>query len=456
MPLLLATLPLFLPALTGTPKPATDPPVQPNFLVIVIDDASREEFAESHMPNLQALAPFGRLFQNFYTSTVCSPTRYQLQYGRYPFRAGIGKALGSGTSAGAVASELSVAEVLEAEGYSTGLFGKWHVNGGDSPLAIEEAPRIQGFQAWRAGSIGNITDGKSHHRWLRVDDGEFKDPETTYSSDAIFEAWEQWWVEEDAKPKFGVLSYLAPHSPFDHPDQGPLGSNPGPGVERANYEAALEHIDDQLLDIVSLVDLSDTFVFLLSDNGTPPQVSPPGGLEAGYKTTPFEGGIHVRLMVWGPGVAAGVDPSLIQAADLSTTLMGLCSAGPCLGFEDSISFLPCLFQPGLPSARTHVFSQRFSPNAPDPSEIGPLEFNEWAVIRDDGFKLCHLKQQPIGIPGPSTGSLFRLYHLPTDPFEGTDLYGAGAFENTAQELEDFVCELLGPDWPFLPDECTAP
>lgn len=441
---------------------ATSPPIsnpetldKPNILVVILDDASREEFQQPQMDKLQALMPTGRLFKNFYTSTVCSPTRYQLQFGRYPFRAGIGKALGSGTAAGAAADETSIAEVLQAEGYATGLFGKWHINGANSPLVIEEAPRIQGFQTWQAGSIGNIPDGMNHFLWPRIDDG-VSTTSQTYSSDAIYDAWEQWWLQPNVKPKFGVLSYLAPHSPFDHPLSGAIGANPSDILKRRNYEGALDYIDEQIHDLFSIVNLEETFVFVLSDNGTPPQVKPPNGLEAGYKTTPFEGGIHVPLGVWGPDVLPGVDFSMVQAADLSATLLELCSADPSSGFDDSISFRPSLFQSDLPSARAHVFSQRFSPNFPDPDVVLPIEFNEWAIVRQDGFKLCHLKQQPIGTPSSPGSSLFRLYHLPSDPFESTDLYDEMGFGAIQDDLEQVLCGILGLNWSYLPDECTTP
>ena len=68
--------------------------LKPHILLMVLDDIGRADtgiYGPSNipMPNLNALAKNGVVLENFYTQTVCSPTRSSLLTGQYPFRFGM-------------------------------------------------------------------------------------------------------------------------------------------------------------------------------------------------------------------------------------------------------------------------------------------------------------------------------------------------------------------------------
>jgi len=421
--------------LAAGPAPQATP-AAPNVLFIVIDDASWEEFTGLQLPAIQGAAKLGRVYDHFYTSPVCSPSRAQLHFGRYPHDHLIGTALPIQNGEGVPLSDVSLAEALKVEGYSTGMFGKWHVNGSALPMYAGEAARLHGYDTWRAGSINNVMNtGGSHYNWERWDDGQLY-VEGIYTTHAIGDELVGWW-NQTAGPKFGVCAFLAPHEPFESAPPDLLGGQTFAPTARGCYESALVGIDSKVLQIAASINLANTYVFLFPDNGTPHQVPPPGGLEQGYKLTPFEGGIHVPLIVWGPGVVPGVDSGLVQIVDLPATVLELVGAKmPAEMAKDSISFAKTLDGSDT-SKRPWIWSQRFGPNGGP--WVGGLKVDEWAVVRPDGWKL--LQSQPLG---PSTPKLKFLYNIFNDPHETTIILDPVI----KSELLLLKKEALGPDWPY--------
>ena len=87
-------------------------------------------------PNLDRLAAGGITFNRFYAaSPVCSPTRASVLTGRHPYRQGIPTA----NSGHLRSEEICLAEKLQANGYATGFFGKWHL--GTLTTRIRDANR---------------------------------------------------------------------------------------------------------------------------------------------------------------------------------------------------------------------------------------------------------------------------------------------------------------------------
>lgn len=455
----LASLAAASPTLASTPS-RSDGSAKPNVLVIVIDDATWDEFVPNlELENINAFAAGSRVYSRFYCSSTCTPTRYQLNFGRYPHRGGIGSAINAATQKGVARTENSLATELGADGYVTALFGKWHLSGTELGGQLEQAAQIHGYDDWMAGKIGNLKLGtgfppsgeESHaaNGWERLDNG-VASTATEYSSVAIESAWYDWWASNSGEPKFAMLSFLAPHFPFTAPPASLLPSPlPNNASEREKYEASIVAIDSVLERTLQSVDLSNTFVFILSDNGTPAHklTGSWNGPHQHYKLSEYEGGIHVPLLVAGPGVAAGLDASLIQACDVPGTILDLCGVTPNSGFEDSIPFTATLDGSAI-GTREFAFLHRFKFSASDPTV---LVFNNWAIVHRSGYKFIH-REGLIPGGGDPIGAIESLFHVVLDPFEQNPLWPMSLPMEVAY-LKSLYCGALGSGGTVFGPDC---
>lgn len=119
---------------------------RPNIIVFLTDDQDKESIGayggEVWTPNLDSMVREGMLFHNgFFTSTVCTPSRYSFLTGRYasrstsePFRYENpeGHQTFPSFNMGLESDNLNVADVLSKAGYRTGFVGKYHASGIES------------------------------------------------------------------------------------------------------------------------------------------------------------------------------------------------------------------------------------------------------------------------------------------------------------------------------------
>jgi arylsulfatase A len=293
---------------------------QPNILLIVTDDQGYGDLGSTgnpyvRTPHLDRLAAESVVFDRFFVSPVCAPTRASLLTGRYNLRTGTwGVTGGRETMRG---DEVTLAEVLRDNGYRTGAFGKWH-NGSHVP----STPRAQGFDKFFGfrGGHGNLYfDADLEH------DGK---PVKTkgYIADVLTDEAMRFIEQQRREPFFCYLAFNTPHSPFQVPDRyfdafrakrldAPL----------ATVYGMVENIDDNVGRLLARLDdlrlRQDTIVIFLSDNG------PAGdrynvGMR-GRKATVHEGGVRVPFFVRWPArlqprrvdrIAAHIDlfPTLVE------------------------------------------------------------------------------------------------------------------------------------------------
>ncbi|QDU85979.1 Arylsulfatase precursor [Planctomycetes bacterium Pla163] len=390
--------------------PQTSPAAAPNVVVVVIDDMGWEDLFHAPTPNMLALAQLGRLYPNFYVHPVCSPSRIGLNFGIHGVRDGVVGALdvSTGGLTGASIDRPSLAKVLKANGYATACFGKWHVNASEDGNGLEFA-RINGFEHWRSGSAGNLgkEGSASQIHWRPIDDGT-KTLVQSYSGDRITTAFEDWWALPEARPRFALVSYLTPHEPWTAPPQQFLPANYVAGAnKRARYEASIAALDGFLARVMASIDLADTYVMVLPDNGTPHLIPPPSHWYKGYKLSVWQGGVNVPFVVAGPGVVPGISERLAHVVDVPETILELCGATTPPGFEDGESFATSLFGPMAPRAPVMVQYKKYD------DVTGALVVDDWAVVDANSFKLV------------SEGGVKELYHLLTDPLETTPLSAPG-------------------------------
>ena len=139
--------PLVVLALLASAPPAAraaETAARPNVIIVLTDDQGFGELGATgnrviHTPHIDRLAAQSVSLTNFCVMPVCSPTRACLMTGRYNCRTGItdtflGRSLMH-------PDETTLAEMLAAGGYRTGIFGKWHL-GDNYPMRAMD----KGFQ----------------------------------------------------------------------------------------------------------------------------------------------------------------------------------------------------------------------------------------------------------------------------------------------------------------------
>lgn len=303
-------LPLLLSAALSL---SASPP--PNVVLILADDLGYGDIGcfgatDVRTPNLDRMAREGTRFTSFYVAqAVCTASRAALMTGCYPNRVGLAGALNHTSNVGIHPDELLLPEILKTQGYSTAIFGKWH-------LGTRSAfnPLRHGFDEYLGIPYSN--DNSKYHPIVRdmpplpLYDGEQiveTDPDQSQFTRRFAERAVQFIENNADKPFFLYVPHVMPHVPI-------FASEPFRGKsKRGLYGDVIEELDwsvGQILDAIHRHDLDQrTLVMFLSDNGPflsyGDHAGSSGRLREGKLTT-FEGGMRVPcIMRWPASIPAG-------------------------------------------------------------------------------------------------------------------------------------------------------
>ncbi len=334
---------------------------KPNILFIFVDDLGwrdtsymGSDFYET--PHIDALAAQGMIFSNAYSGAAnCAPARACLLSGQYTPRHKIynvgTKPRGDsayrrlipvpGTSV--LNPEIRTwAHQIQASGYTTGTFGKWHLS--NDPLPY-------GFDI----NIGGINSGgppRGYYPPHGNSPGLAAAPDGEYVTDRLSDEVIKFIGDNRDKPWLAYLTHFAVHTPLDAKRElveKYKRKAPGKLHQHVAMATMIQAVDDGVGRIVATLDelnlTKNTVIIFYSDNGGYGPATDMSPLK-GYKGTYYEGGIRVPFFVKWPGV---VQPDTkceepITGVDLYPTLCQLAGAElpPQQQPVDGLSLVPLL------------------------------------------------------------------------------------------------------------------
>jgi arylsulfatase A-like enzyme len=358
---------------------ASERPEQPNVILLLTDDLGWQDVkcydidepSPMETPNIDALAKEGVLFWQAYSpAPTCAPTRCAIISGNHPARAQKTHVVGGGPptpynkelhrmmppwySGRMPEGELTLARVLQKNGYATGHCGKWHmaINHNAYPQ-----PEDQGFD-WTRHNLGT-TRRMTPHRLTGFATREEGDPykldENGFPYHQNSEDAMQFIAEHADQPFFLYYATWLVHTPIHTRSEAllqkyvkklgvGLPENPaewkGEGQTNPFYCAMVEELDYYVGRLLQYLDTTEdprwpghrlrenTYLIFTSDNGGmerhPGEIITDNFPLARGKISAMEGGTRVPLIVRGPGIAANVQSDvMVNGLDFYPTILAL-------------------------------------------------------------------------------------------------------------------------------------
>ena len=480
----------------------------PNIIIIYADDLGYGDLscynpkAAYQTPRLDQMATEGIRFTDAHSpSTICSPSRYGLFSGQQIYRStgrGGGAFEGPGGPSYLKPETLTLPQMLKAQGYRTGVFGKWHVGltwldadnkrlggGFENSLLIDYAkstplvdgPNARGFdESFVTPNCPNtdplylyIENGMVHQpanqrhkrntlpnlggKWLWDNDEGWKAPGYDFmNADLLFfqktKAFiEQHRAENAESPFFAVLSTQIAHAPVLPASEFNNATTAGP---RGDFVWELDVLVGRMLDLVENLGIDDnTLVIFNADNGAETvhvdwmrrdhQHDASGGYR-GMKRDGWEGGHRVPMIARWPGIipAGQVSAQMTNTTDLFATLASL--TGYALKKKDatdSFDLMPVLLGTQDPSKqiRPHMLTQSF--RGEFQLRQGNWKYLDHVGSGGNNYERLPLKQYALTETAPDAPA--QLYNLGDDPGETRNLYFDQA--DKTKELQTLLSNL---------------
>jgi arylsulfatase A-like enzyme len=450
---------------------------KPNIILMMADDMGWGDVGFNgnkiiKTPNLDEMAKASLRFDRFYSpAPVCSPSRGGCLTGRHPYRYGIWTA-----NAGHIRKEeITIAEALKIQGYTTGHFGKWHLGTldpqlgstlkvGRNPARNFTTPGMNGFDEWFATEscvrtwdpmVNNTLNPYWHNGVIETKNLAGDDSRILMDRAIPF-------IRKAAKeetPFLAVIWFHAPHGPVVAGQEfREMYKNYDEGEQ--NYYGCITALDVQVgrlrKELRDFGVADNTIIWFASDNGPEGDTGNEGtyrgsaGPFRGRKRSLWEGGIHVPgLVEWPAHIKPGTSTSIpCSGLDYFPTTLDL------LGFRmkgqpepiDGVSLVP-LFDGKMKSRLVPIPFETLGGTGSNSSR-GSARM----ALVDNRFKLL------TDMVGPDDKDL--LFDLQADPGESKDI--AGQYPDIAKSMKEKLFEfresckksLSGADYsvPFTPDK----
>lgn len=453
---------------------------KPNVIFILADDLGYRELGcygqeKIRTPRIDALAAAGMKFTRAYSgNAVCAPSRCVLMTGKHPGHATVrdNASVKPEGQHPLFAADVTVAELLQGEGYVCGAFGKWGLGNvwsdgnpnkqgfdrffgyncqgvahsyypaslwSDSELfPLKNDPPVPGHEGLAPGA--DPADPRSYDRFKGQD----------YAPDRIHEQALRFLRENRDRPFFLYYPNIIPHVALHVPDKDlepylalgwsdPPFTRPKAGytphfTPRAAYAAMISKLDTQVGEVVDLVAelglAENTLIVFSSDNGTTHlkdevdyEFFNSVGELRGLKGELYEGGIRVpQIAAWPGRIPAGSTSERVTGfEDWLPTILEIAGAGDKVpGDIDGISLAPTLFG-GKEEPRPFLYREFPSYGGQQAVWLG----QRWKGIRTD------LKKR-----GVKPDLSVKLYDLAADPSEEKDV--AAAHPEIVREIEGLM------------------
>jgi arylsulfatase A-like enzyme len=423
-------------ALAASPEPVGGTRRRPNIIYVMTDDQGYGDVAALgnpvlSTPNLDRLHGQSVRLTEFHVSPTCAPTRAALFTGRHEFRSGVTHTIHERERL--ARSAITLPQLLQEAGYTTGIFGKWH-------LGDEEAyqPDRRGFERvfiHGGGGIGQTypgscgdAPGNTYFSPLIRSDGRFVQT-WGYCTDVLFDEALDWIdrCRRRDRPFFCCITTNTPHTPLDCP----LGSDlpyrralakaemadPKRRGNIARFYGMITNIDDNMGRLMDRLDqwglAEDTVLVFSTDNGTATGAPIFNDGMRGAKGSPHRGGTRVpAFWRWSGTLPAGIDVSAVTAhVDVLPTLCELAAVAlpaEVAGRLEGRSLVPLLADPAADW-----------PDRPMMTHVGRWERGAAAASR---FRNCRIREgrwQMVNTRGTADG--WTLFDLAADPGETRDL-----------------------------------
>jgi len=362
-------------------------------------------------PNLEKIARDGVTFQQAYSpSPLCAPARACLATGKnYPADGIANNSKDLSPDVNTIYKSLRDSGYhvmgcgkfdLHKASYSWGEDGSYLLSDWGFSKGIDNEGKIDGVEAFKQGTPGpylSYLKSKGLAE-LHVQDFDQRIPFGTFATPLDSDHYCDNWIAQNAlsllseappnKPWFLQVNFAGPHDPFDVTHEmkllyqdaelgipfGSYDSKLNHKEIRQNYAAMIENIDRNIGQIFQHPrikdDLENTFIIFASDHGELLG-------DHGYfgKCTPYNGSLHVPLIMRGPGVKTGLDyHKPVSIGDLTATFAEIAGISG-HKYADSLSLLRELR--GEPGQDRIVQSNLFVPNKPE---------YQWRSVIKDHFK----------------------------------------------------------------------